>query len=245
MKFTDEAKREIEKNLNETVRNISAGDKERQEIADELRSTYYEAAKGEALARGSDEVTLDDARAVKARISSPRETADCLMKSYASTLKRAGFWPRLAAFIIDCAFLFVLMLVLISPIFIAMLLLGLPLWTDSSWQIWDGSMSAFNSLIMTVAIVFSSVTAMIILFGYFIVLEAHYGYTAGKRLMGLRVLTTGGTKIGYKEALLRNLAKFNNNLLFLDVLLMLIFFRKEKQRGSDRIADTMVVHVRA
>ena len=76
-------------------------------------------------------------------------------------------------------------------------------------------------------------------------LEGHFGYTIGKYLLGLRVLRTNGTKIGYKEALLRNLAKYNNYLIVIDTLIMLIFFNKEKQRGSDRIADTMVVYARS
>jgi uncharacterized RDD family membrane protein YckC len=80
-------------------------------------------------------------------------------------------------------------------------------------------------------------------FGYYIVLEGHFGYTIGKYLLGLRVLRTDGTKIGYKEALLRNISKYINNLIIIDALIMLIFFNKEKQRGFDKIANTMVVHV--
>ncbi len=45
MNFLEEAKREIEKNLGEVVRRISVDDKERMEIMNELRSTYYEAAR--------------------------------------------------------------------------------------------------------------------------------------------------------------------------------------------------------
>jgi uncharacterized RDD family membrane protein YckC len=245
MDFSDEAKREIEKNLGEVVRNINVDGKEREEIVKELRSTYYEAAEGEARARGADTVTAADARAAKASVSSPRETADCFMKSYAGTLKRAGFWPRLAAFVVDNAILFVLVIAVMLPMFAAMWLLGLSPWEPASYELWTDSMSLLNSVILTIVVSAVSISALIILFGYYIVLEGHFGYTVGKYVMGLRVLRTDGTKIGYKEAILRNLSKYNNYLIVFDVLIMLIFFHKEKQRGFDRIANTMVVNVRA
>jgi uncharacterized RDD family membrane protein YckC len=244
MDFSDEAKREIEKNLGEFVRNINVDGKERTEIVKELRSTYYEAAESEARARGADTVTLADARAAKASISSPRETADCLMKSYASTLKRAGFWPRLAAFIIDNLTMFILALILMSPLFVLMLLMGMPIWDEASNQAWFESLSLAGAIAFITVGFAVMVSVMAIVFGYYIVLEGHFGYTLGKYLLGLRVLRTDGTKIGYKEALLRNISKYVNNLIVIDTLIMLIFFSKEKQRGFDRIANTMVVHVK-
>jgi hypothetical protein len=39
----------------------------------------------------------------------------------------------------------------------------------------------------------------------------------------------------------RNLAKLSLPLLFLDTLLMLVAFGDDKQRGSDKIAETAVV----
>jgi uncharacterized RDD family membrane protein YckC len=79
---------------------------------------------------------------------------------------------------------------------------------------------------------------------YYIVLEGRYGKTIGKYSMGLTVLKTNGERIGYREALLRNIPKYIRNFLIIDVLIMLIFFSKEKQRGFDKVADTMVVHLR-
>jgi len=244
MEFSEEAKREIEKNLGEIVRNINVDGKERAEIVKELRSTYYEAAEGEARARGADTVSAADARAAKASISSPRETAECFMKSYASGLKRAGFWSRLVAFIIDNIILCALVMVVVLPVFVYMLLLGMPLWDSTSNDAWFNSLSTLNAIVVLIFGAASALSAMIIVFGYYILLEGHFGYTIGKYILGLRVLKTDGTKIGYRESILRNLSKYINNLIVLDTLIMLIFFYKEKQRGFDRIANTMVIHVR-
>ena len=114
-------------------------EKERTEIVNELRSTYYEAAEDEARARGSDTVSADDVRAAKASISSPRETADSFMKSYAAHLKRAGFWSRLAAFIIDSAIMCTLLVAIVLP-FLVTLLTGMPT-DDAANEAWFYALS--------------------------------------------------------------------------------------------------------
>ena len=244
MDFSEEAKREIEKNLGEIARNIGVDGKERTEIMNELRSTYYEAAKGEARARGSETVPLEDARAAKASISSPRETAECFMKTYSPNLKRAGLLSRTAAFIIDSAILCALVFIVMSPILAFMLFTGMPVEDEAANEAWFYSLSPAMGALFILTVFTVMPAFLIVILGYYIVIEGHFGRTPGKYLMGLRVLRTDGTRIGYKEAILRNLSKYNNYLIVFDVLIMLIFFYKEKQRGFDRIADTIVVHAR-
>ncbi len=240
MEFADDAKQEIEKNLKEIMRNTNVDVKGKEEIEKELRSTYYEAAETAARARGATTVTTADVKTAKEDMGSPSETAECLTKSYAGTLRRAGFWPRLAAFIIDNVIMVAAAMILMVPMFAVLMaidapttaatpLAGSPLWVQ---------VLAFGLMFATM------ISVIIVAFGYYIVLEGHFGYTVGKYLLGLRVLKTDGTKAGYKEALLRNLSKYINNLILIDTLIMLIFFNKEKQRGFDKIANTMVVHVR-
>jgi uncharacterized RDD family membrane protein YckC len=244
MEFSEDAKREIEKNLGEVVRRISVDSRERTDIMNELRSTYYEAAEDEARARGSETVTRADAQAAKASISSPRETAECFMKSYASTLKRAGFWSRLAAFIIDSAILCAMVFSLMMTFLAFMLLTGMPT-EDAANEAWFYALSPGMKLLFLATVVTVLPALLIIILGYYFVIEGHFGRTPGKYVLGLRVLKTDGTRIGYKEAILRNLSKYNNVLIVIDVLIMLIFFNREKQRGCDRIADTIVVHTKA
>jgi uncharacterized RDD family membrane protein YckC len=240
MEFNEDAKRDIEKNLKEITNNINLDEKDRTDIEKELRSTYYEAAEASAMARGANAVTADDVKTARAGMCSPKETAESYMKSYASTLRRAGFWSRLVAFIIDNITLAVLVMVIMIPL----ILLALPF---DDITINAGNSSEHPLLVAAFIILglISIISAMIVVFGYYIVLEGHYGATVGKHIMGLRVYKTDGTKIGYKEALLRNLSKYLNNLIVIDVLIMLLFFNKEKQRGFDKIANTMVVHTRS
>ena len=166
------------------------------------------------------------------------------MRSYAGNLRRAGFWPRLVAFIIDNIILGVTIGILLLPMLIMMLILNVPFSNSSSDYSWMAQHS-IPVLVMFFALAFVTVVSdCIVGIGYYIVLEGHFGYTIGKYLLGLRVLKTDGTRIGYKESLLRNLSKYINNLIIIDTLIMLIFFNKEKQRGFDKIANTMVIHVR-
>ena len=240
MEFADDAKQEIEKNLKEIMRNTNADDKDRMEIEKELRSTYYEAAESAARSRGATSVTAADVQAAKADMGSPLETAECLTKSYAGTLRRAGFWPRLAAFLIDNIIMVVASLIIMAPMFVVMAAIDQP--TSSAIPLASSPMPVYT---LAFVLMFATmISVAIVAFGYYIVLEGRYGYTAGKYLLSLKVIRTNGTKIGYKEALLRNLSKYINNLIVIDALIMLIFFNKEKQRGFDRIADTIVVHVR-
>ncbi len=66
--------------------------------------------------------------------------------------------------------------------------------------------------------------------------------TIGKYILGLKVLKESGTKIGYREAILRNIPKYVGNFIIVDALIMLVFFNKDKQRAFDKVADTIVVH---
>jgi uncharacterized RDD family membrane protein YckC len=244
MDFSEDAKKEIEKNLGEFVRNINVDNKERAEIVKELRSTYYERAESEAHTRGADTVSADDVRAANANVSSPRETADSFMKSYATTLKRAGFWSRLAAFVIDCAVICTLLVAIVSPLLVILTLSGMPLEDSPANDAWFESQRPLYVVGILIVGTVTALSALLVILGYYVFLEGHFGCTAGKKIMGLWVLRTDGTKIGYKEAILRNLSKYINNLIVIDTLIMLIFFYKEKQRGLDRMADTIVVHGR-
>ncbi len=243
MEFNEDAKREIEKNLKDIINNINLDNKDRTDIEKELRSNYYESAEAAARARDSTVVTIGDVNVAKAGLCTPKETAASYMRSYAGNLRRAGFWPRLVAFIIDNIILGVTIGILTLPMLIMMLIMNVPFKqsSDYSWM----SNNSIPVLVMFFALALVTVISdCIVGIGYYIVLEGHFGYTIGKYLLGLRVLKTDGTKIGYKESLLRNLSKYINNLIIIDTLIMLIFFNKEKQRGFDKIANTMVIHVR-
>lgn len=78
-------------------------------------------------------------------------------------------------------------------------------------------------------------------FGYFIGLEARYGRTLGKRLLGLRVLAEDGTPIGTGASVVRNVLRIVDGLFFYAVVAVSILVSDRKQRLGDHVADTVVV----
>lgn len=82
--------------------------------------------------------------------------------------------------------------------------------------------------------------------GYAIVLEAVWrGQTIGKRWLGLRVIRESGVRIGWYEAMLRNLVRPVDRLpLFYLVGGTTAVFSRAQQRLGDLLAGTLVVRER-
>ena len=84
-----------------------------------------------------------------------------------------------------------------------------------------------------------------IMVGYFVFLEAGFGATVGKALLGIRVIRAGGGKPGLLKALLRNLGRLVDALPVLSILgAVLILTSTERTRFGDRLAGTRVILVR-
>jgi len=80
---------------------------------------------------------------------------------------------------------------------------------------------------------------------YFMFMDASYGATLGKRVLGLQVQTVNGGKVTFEKAFIRNISKIHGLLLLLDWILgVAIPGRDQRQKYSDRIAGTTVVSVR-
>ena len=97
-----------------------------------------------------------------------------------------------------------------------------------------------HEVLVFLQVVIAGASALTVL-GYFTWFEAHEGRTVGKRALELRVMRVDGRPMTYRESLIRNLVKLTPPLLLLDTLLMLIAFGDDRQRGSDKIAETVVV----
>jgi len=83
-----------------------------------------------------------------------------------------------------------------------------------------------------------ALAALGIILGYFPLLEGRFGYTLGKHLFGLHVLTEEGLPVGYKEAFLRRLSYYFE---MLPVDALFIPFTQKKQRAFDIVARTIVI----
>jgi uncharacterized RDD family membrane protein YckC len=244
LEISDEAKSRLTHRVSRIVADIDVYEAEKREITRELTSNFYDHAMVHAQERGSQTIERQDVEAVFAESEDPREIAAGYMASYVSGLRRAGFWPRFFAYIIDLI-IFGIILGIILGMISAPFLLFFP--GQFNFHFLDQDSSIFSEPSGPVAILLSFIigtTTFIGLITYFIVIEGRFGTTPGKMIMGLRVLREDGTKIGFVESIIRNIPKVVGNSVFLviDALLMLLVFNKDKQRGFDKIARTIVVH---
>lgn len=77
---------------------------------------------------------------------------------------------------------------------------------------------------------------------YFAILEVAWGGTIGKRLMGLTVQMTNGSKVTFDKAFIRNISKIYPLLVLLDWIVGLVTPGADRrQKYLDRIAGTTVV----
>lgn len=80
---------------------------------------------------------------------------------------------------------------------------------------------------------------------YFATLEALYGATPGKMLLGLRVVKPDGAPIGWREAVVRNLLRYIDSLFAYLVAAISAWSSPLRQRLGDRAAQTVVIHLPA
>lgn len=76
---------------------------------------------------------------------------------------------------------------------------------------------------------------------YFAFSESTYGKTIGKSLLGLKVITTDGSRLDLGKTFIRNVSKIYWLLLLLDLIGGFFLKVKPGQRFLDRIANTIVV----
>ena len=82
---------------------------------------------------------------------------------------------------------------------------------------------------------------LFVIFAYYILLEAYFGWTVGKRIMGMIVVDERGNKIGLPKSVIRNLLRLVDGLPALNILgIILIACSQSGQRFGDRIAKTYV-----
>lgn len=106
-----------------------------------------------------------------------------------------------------------------------------------SWDAYGGFFSGF-----------SAIFGLIIVWGYYVALEGSAGATIGKRFMELKVRSLTGN-MNYTKAFVRSFTKawlpLFTALFALDLIIGFLTEGDPKQRFSDVVADTAVVHTRA
>ena len=96
-------------------------------------------------------------------------------------------------------------------------------------------------------IIFDPICAvfLFIIFAYFIFLEWLTGFTTGKYLLRLKVLTLNGKKITLRQSLIRNFGRLIDGLPFFNIIGMVSIYRSEEgQRVGDKLAGTVVIKIK-
>jgi uncharacterized RDD family membrane protein YckC len=94
----------------------------------------------------------------------------------------------------------------------------------------DWSFSLINFLLMMGALAFL----------YFVITETIFGYTLGKRIFDLKVVTENGDKPSFRNVFIRNISKIVFVFLILDVIGSWFTAENLHQRYIDKIAHTTV-----
>jgi len=235
--------------LDATVRRILArhplGDPERSGVTYEIMSHLHAAGEARATAAGRGEVTREDLQLALLDAGGEERLVAAFVDPVAKPLERVLFWRRAGAFAIDVLLLGIALSFLHNLLTAALQpFLGGPtlaaevtdegLWGLFPWGFHDSKLPL--ALQATIAVASGA-----LVMGYFTWLEGLDGRSLGKRALAVRVMRVDGQPVTVREAFLRNLAKLQPFVLILDTLVMVLAFRKEKQRVSDRIADTIVV----
>lgn len=139
-----------------------------------------------------------------------------------STRMYASLWRRIAGSLLDFVFLVIILMIssgVVAPLY--------RVFVDTS-SIWTGTLIALAGFAAFLA--------------YFVVLEAKFGWTLGKLVTGLRVVTTEGRLIGWERAIVRNLLRFVDMVPFCYLVgLFAVWTSEDNRRVGDRFSDTVVV----
>jgi uncharacterized RDD family membrane protein YckC len=81
---------------------------------------------------------------------------------------------------------------------------------------------------------------LVTMFLYYVLLEWLTGATAGKFILGIRVVNETGGKISFRQSIIRNAGRFIDGLPFLNLAgIISIATSPEKQRIGDKLAKTI------
>jgi uncharacterized RDD family membrane protein YckC len=145
-------------------------------------------------------------------------------------IEYVGVWRRAVAVVLDL----IIIGSLTSPIWFNSGLFTMTTRTTTTGEV-------VPQVIQFAASPWAGLLAGAIPFVYFMLLEGFFGATAGKLLVGLRVVKLDGTPIGWREAVVRNLLRPIDQILLYLVAAIAVWASPRRQRLGDRAADTVVV----
>lgn len=140
----------------------------------------------------------------------------------------AGFFVRLAAFLLDMLLVNIMLLVVKVPVWCIQLLIG----------------DSFLFAPILFSYTFFDVLYYLLTAGYFILATYFSGTTLGKYLMKIKVVSADGEKLDFMSVLVRETVGRYLSVMLLYIGYMIAAWDRDKQGLHDRIADTYVVYGR-
>jgi uncharacterized RDD family membrane protein YckC len=166
------------------------------------------------------EETNSQAAAIE-RMGPPERVAAELLTQI--PLAPASYSRRFFGFVLDIAFILLPLL----PLFILAV----------HWQeVYPDGRSPYAPLAIVVSLILGALAV-----AYFPALEAIYGQTPGKRIVGTCVVREDGSPVGWGAAIIRRLPFFMN---FFPIDALFVYFTTRRQRAFDKVAGTLVIRCR-
>ena len=143
----------------------------------------------------------------------------------------APIWRRVAAYLIDCLFFYIVLFQIFMMIYLPMV--GLDFKDMSELETYLAAVpSAMNLLII------GFVSSLFVFLVYFMLVEKTFNTSLGKKLMKLQI--KGERKLTFKDVFLRNITK--TVLFFILPLDLMGMVDSNKQRFTEKITKTKVIY---
>lgn len=165
----------------------------------------------------------------------PKLTAKNILQTIQFDYEYATWKRRLTAFVVDTSIIWTFLLIFF----------GIPMYfADKEYDLEKsfGDYSASELMIISLLMIYG-IIIFIVGFSYYIIPERLYGQTLGKRMLGIHVMDISGIRIGWKQAIIRNIAKYNFEFLPLEFLLGWLIKEKDApiHKATDILGETRVV----
>jgi uncharacterized RDD family membrane protein YckC len=147
--------------------------------------------------------------------------------------KFAGFWRRLLAYTVDNIIINIVFFIF-ALIILTAFIFGSLSGNSRSWIADLTNPARITSLFLPAMVFYIAISI-----AYFTYFHGIKGCTPGKMLLGLKVLSTDGTPIGFGIAFLRSVGYLISSILYIGFIWTA--FDRRKQGWHDKIAGTVVV----
>jgi len=147
--------------------------------------------------------------------------------------KFAGFWRRLVAYIVDNIIINIVFFIL-AGIILTAFIFGSLSGNSRNWMADLANPARITSIFLPAMVFYIAISI-----AYFTYFHGIKGRTPGKMLLGLKVLSTDGTPIGFGIAFLRSVGYLVSSILYIGFIWTA--FDRRKQGWHDKIAGTVVV----